>query len=75
MKPPPNGAVVSKFKAGLQNTLLVVGAVAISLLITEWGFRQFVDDGQMYELEMWKYARDVKVRDMRPDTRSSTGST
>ena len=67
MKPPPNGAVVSKFKAGLQNTLLVVGVVAISLLITEWGFRQFVDDGQMYELEMWKYARDVKVRDMRPD--------
>ena len=37
------------------------------LLLLEITFRQFVDDGQMYELEMWKYAREVKVRDARPD--------
>ena len=29
--------------------------------------RLILDDGMLYELEMWKYAREVKVRDLRPD--------
>jgi lysophospholipase L1-like esterase len=29
--------------------------------------RLVLDDGLSYELEMWKYARDVKMRDERPD--------
>jgi lysophospholipase L1-like esterase len=67
MKSLPAKPHVERIKGGLKNALLLVGAVAACLLFAEVVFRQVVDDGQLYELEMWKYARDVKVRDMRPD--------
>ena len=67
MKSRPAKPQIERIKGGLKNTLLLFGAVGVCLLLAEVVFRQFIDDGQLYELEMWKYARDVKVRDMRPD--------
>jgi len=51
----------------IKNTLLVVVLSAVCLLGLEGMTRLFLDNGMLYELEMWRYARDVKVRDMRPD--------
>lgn len=54
-------------KAAFKNTLLVVVLSAVCALGLEGLTRLFLDNGMLYELEMWRYARDVKVRDMRPD--------
>ncbi len=54
-------------KSAIANTLLVVVLSAVCLLLLEGMTRLFLDDGMLYELEMWRYARDVKVRDERPD--------
>lgn len=54
-------------KSALANTLLVVGLSLLSLLSLEGLTRLFLDDGMLYELEMWKYAREVKVRDRQPE--------
>jgi hypothetical protein len=51
----------------LKNTLLVVILSAVCALSLEGMTRLFLDTGMLYELEMWRYARDVKVRDMQPD--------
>jgi len=51
----------------LKNTLLVVVLTAVCALCLEGMTRLFLDNGMLYELEMWRYARDVKVRDMNPD--------
>ncbi|MDI1265547.1 MAG: SGNH/GDSL hydrolase family protein [bacterium] len=67
MKSRPAKPHIESVKGGLKNTLLLAGTVGLCLLLAEVVFRQFIDDGQLYELEMWKYARDVKVRDLRPD--------
>ena len=49
------------------NILLIVVASIVCLFAVEGLIRLILDDGMLYELEMWKYARDVKVRDPRPD--------
>lgn len=49
------------------NTLLIVAATLVCLLALEGLTRLVLDDGMLYELEMWKYAREVKERDTRPD--------
>ena len=49
------------------NLLLIVVASILCLLAVEGLTRLILDDGMLYELEMWKYAREVKVRDPRPD--------
>jgi lysophospholipase L1-like esterase len=67
MKPLSAKPQIERIKGGLKNTLLLTGAVAGCLLLLEIVFSHFVDDGRLYELEMWKYARDVKVRDEWPD--------
>ncbi|MBL0901223.1 MAG: hypothetical protein IBJ17_21335, partial [Reyranella sp.] len=54
-------------KSVIANTLLVVVLSAVCLLLLEGMTRLVLDDGMLYELEMWRYARDVKVRDERPD--------
>jgi lysophospholipase L1-like esterase len=51
----------------LKNLLLIVCVTALSLLALEALTRLFIDSGTEYELEMWKYAREIKVRDTRPD--------
>jgi hypothetical protein len=51
----------------LKTALLILGVSLLSLLALEGLTRLFLDDGMLYELEMWKYAREVKVRDLRPD--------
>jgi hypothetical protein len=51
----------------LKNVLLIVGVSILSLLALEGLTRLVLDDGMLYELEMWKYAREVKTRDLRPD--------
>src|SRR5262245_10453284 len=51
----------------LKTALLIVCVSLLSLLALEGLTRLFLDDGMLYELEMWKYAREVKVRDTRPD--------
>src|SRR5215467_13332015 len=51
----------------LKTALLLLCVTLASLLALEGLTRLFLDDGMLYELEMWKYAREVKVRDFRPD--------
>jgi hypothetical protein len=51
----------------LKNILLVLGVSFLCLLAFEGLTRLILDDGMLYELEMWKYAREVKVRDFRAD--------
>ena len=63
----PTKPQAERIIGGLKNTLLLFCAVVACLLLLEVVFRQFVDDGQLYELEMWKYARDMKIRDARPE--------
>ncbi len=54
-------------KGAFKNAILVVVVLVVCALLLEVMTRLFVDDGVSYELEMWKYATDVKVRDLRPD--------
>jgi hypothetical protein len=49
------------------NLLLILVASILCLFAVEGLTRLILDDGMLYELEMWKYAREVKVRDPRPD--------
>lgn len=58
---------VSLARSALTNALLVAGLSLICLLSLEGFTRLVLDDGMLYELEMWKYAREVKVRDRQPD--------
>jgi len=51
----------------LKNALLFVAVAFVSLLALEPLTRLFLDTGRLYELEMWKYATEVKVRDFGPD--------
>jgi hypothetical protein len=51
----------------LKNLLLLTCMLIVCALLLEVMARLFIDDGISYELEMWKYARDVKVRDLQPD--------
>jgi hypothetical protein len=51
----------------LKNILLLVAVTGLCLLALEPITRLFIDDGKTYELEMWKYATQVKKRDYRPD--------
>jgi hypothetical protein len=41
--------------------LMVVVSLAVCALGIELFVRAFIDDGMHFDLEMWKYARDVKV--------------
>jgi len=54
-------------KSAFKNIILVAAVLVVCGLLLEAMTRLFVDDGLTYELEMWKYATDVKVRDYRPD--------
>ena len=49
------------------NLLLILVASLLCLFAVEALTRLVLDDGMLYELEMWKYAREVKMRDTRPD--------
>lgn len=49
------------------NIFLIVVASFVCLFALEGLTRLVLDDGMLYELEMWKYAREVKTRDPRPD--------
>jgi hypothetical protein len=40
--------------------LMIIGNLAVAAAGIELSVRTFVDDGMQYDLEMWKYARDVK---------------
>jgi len=40
--------------------LMIVAIVAIPAMVIELVVRTIVDDGMQYDLEMWKYARDLK---------------
>ena len=51
----------------LKNTALFLCVVAICGWMFEGVTRLVIDNGLTYELEMWKYATDVKERDTRPD--------
>ncbi len=62
--PKPTRSQASSF---LKNTLLLGAVLVFCLGFVEVLVRTFVDDGNLYELEMWKYARDVKMRDGQPD--------
>ncbi len=49
------------------NVILILAASLLCLLAFEGLARLALDDGMLYELEMWKYAREIKERDTRPD--------
>ena len=49
------------------NLVLILVASLLCLFAVEGLTRLVLDDGMLYELEMWKYAREVKMRDTRPD--------
>jgi hypothetical protein len=51
----------------LKNTALVLVIVLLCGGFLEVMTRLFLDSGTLYELEMWKYARLVKMRDYRAD--------
>lgn len=53
--------------AFLKNSLLLFSVSILCLLSLEAFTRTVLDDGTVYELEMWKYARQIKVRDYRQD--------
>ena len=48
---------VSLAKSALANAFLVVALSLLCLLSLEGLTRLVLDDGMLYELEMWKYAR------------------
>ncbi len=50
-----------------KNILLIAGVTLVCLLALEPLTRLFLDTGLLYEIEMWKYATQVKERDYRPD--------
>jgi lysophospholipase L1-like esterase len=54
-------------KLALKNALLVLSICLVCLLAFEGMTRLILDDGMLYELEMWKYAREVKIRDLQAD--------
>lgn len=41
--------------------LMIASSLVIAFGVLEIAVRVFVDDGMQFDLEMWKYARDVKV--------------
>src|SRR4029450_13286374 len=45
------------------NLLLILVASLLCLFAVEGLTRLVLDDGMLYELEMWKYAREGKMRD------------
>lgn len=56
----------------MARTIVKNAGLVLVVLILCFGFleiatRLFLDSGTLYELEMWKYARLVKMRDSRPD--------
>lgn len=51
----------------MKNVLLILGVTLVCLLGLEGLTRTVVDTGMIYELEMWKYARLVKMRDSNPE--------
>jgi prepilin-type processing-associated H-X9-DG protein len=51
----------------LKNLALVVASLAVSLLAAEVLYRYVLDDGMTYEVEMWKYAKHVKMRSADPN--------
>ena len=51
----------------LKNSLLFVVVTFLCLLALEPMTWLLVDNGTTYELEMWKYATQVKQRDYRAD--------
>src|SRR5882672_7924654 len=57
-------------KRWLVNVLESVLTLLVTLVLVaglfELGVRLFVDDGMNFNLEMWKYARDVKQRSANP---------
>ncbi len=66
--PPQSGtSVPKKIESFLKNALLLSSVVLLCLLLFEAVSRLIIDDGKSYELEMWKYARDVKIREPRSD--------
>jgi lysophospholipase L1-like esterase len=54
-------------KSALKNALLLLGALIFCLICLEAFTRVVLDDGKVYELEMWKYARQIKMRDAKHD--------
>jgi len=53
-------------KGTLSKVALVVVSLAVYGLLLEWAYRAFIDDGMTYEVEMWKYAKNVKVQSSDP---------
>lgn len=51
----------------MKNLIVLAVAVFAALALVELGVRLIVDDGLVYELEMWKYAKQVKTRAAEPD--------
>jgi lysophospholipase L1-like esterase len=42
------------------NVILLFSALVVAVICTEFFVRMFINNGMQYDIEMWKYARDVK---------------
>lgn len=60
-------SALEKLGAPAKTIAMLAGVLLICAGLIELFTRQVIDDGLLYELEMWKYARNVKVRDLQPD--------
>jgi hypothetical protein len=58
----PDGATPGMQKRLLVNALTLLVTLALVAGLFELTVRLFIDDGMNFNLEMWKYARDVKQR-------------
>ncbi|UYN97264.1 MAG: SGNH/GDSL hydrolase family protein [Enhydrobacter sp.] len=67
MSQQPKSPKASRTGGAIKNIGLLLAVLALGAFTFEGMVRLVVDDGLSYELEMWKYARDVKQRDMRPE--------
>jgi lysophospholipase L1-like esterase len=51
----------------IRNLLTFLASALFALALLEIGTRTVVDDGMNFDLEMWKYASDIKVRSANPE--------
>jgi hypothetical protein len=49
-----------KIRAAFLNLCVLVGTLVVAYGVLTLGVHLFVDDGMQFNLEMWKYARDIK---------------
>ena len=58
---------MSMLRNNLPNLLAVVIGIAFSAVVLELTTRYVFDNGMNFDLEMWKYATNIKVKSDNPE--------